>query len=338
MKAVVTGGAGFIGSHLVERLLEDGHDVAVVDNLSTGRLANLEHLGGRPALSVHQVDVTNIDEVKPIFAGVDWVFHLAALADIVPSIEDPLKYHRANVDGTVSVLEAARETGVQRFVYAASSSCYGLPDQVPTPETAAMQPMYPYALTKLLAEQTVLHWNRVYHLPAISLRLFNVYGPRARASGTYGAVFGVFLAQKLAGKPLTIVGDGTQTRDFTFVTDVADCFIRAAQSTVAGEIFNVGSGNTYSINYLAGLLGGDAVHIPKRPGEPDCTFADTGRVRRELGWRPTVSFEEGVQIMLDNIGQWAGAPVWDEGSISQATQTWFKYLGSQTSMSAERVS
>jgi UDP-glucose 4-epimerase len=188
--------------------------------------------------------------------------------------------------------------------------------------------MYPYALTKYLGEQYVLHWNKIYKLPAVSLRLFNVYGPRARTSGAYGAVFGVFLAQKLAGKPFTVVGDGTQTRDFTFVTDVVDAFVRVAASEILGEILNIGSGNTYSVNYLVSLLSGDVIHIQKRPGEPDCTFADTRKVSQMLDWRPKVSFEQGVQIMLQNIEQWHQAPVWDEKSIAEATRDWFTYLGS----------
>jgi UDP-glucose 4-epimerase len=327
MKTAVSGGAGFIGSHLVERLLEDGHEVIVIDNVSGNPPANLQHLDGNPRLTVHKADITEVQQIQRLLSSVNWVFHLAALADIVPSINDPMKYHRANVDGTVSMLEAARNEGVDRFVYAASSSCYGLPDEFPTPETAPIRPMYPYALTKYLGEQCVLHWNQVYRLPAISLRLFNVYGPRARTSGSYGAVFGVFLAQKLASKPLTIVGDGTQTRDFTFVSDVADCFLRAAESDVEGEVLNVGSGYTYSVNYLAGLLGGESVNIPKRPGEPDCTFGDNRKVRDLLNWQPRVGLEEGVQIMLNNIQQWRDAPVWDPASIHDATRDWFKYLG-----------
>ena len=326
MKALVTGGAGFIGSHLVERLLADGHTVVVLDNFATGRPENLAHVRGNPRLTIHRVDVADYEKIHRYFAGVDWVFHLAALADIVPSIQRPLAYHKANVDGTIAVLEAARAAGVRRFVYAASSSCYGIPDEFPTPETAPIRPMYPYALTKYLGEQYVLHWHKVYKLPCVSLRLFNVYGPRARTSGAYGAVFGVFLAQKLAGKPFTVVGDGTQTRDFTFVTDVVDAFVRAAESDLTGEVLNVGSGDTYSINYLVSLLGGEVVHIPKRPGEPDCTFADIRKISRLLGWRPRVSFEEGVRIMLENIEQWRDAPVWDAQSIAEATREWFVYL------------
>lgn len=331
IKAVVTGGAGFIGSHLVERLLQDGHQVRVLDNFSTGTSENLQAACSNPRLSVHQVDVADHRDVEQFLADIDWVFHLAALADIVPSIEQPLKYHRANVDGTVAVLEAARSAGVKRFVYAASSSCYGIPDQCPTPETADIRPMYPYALTKYLGEQCVLHWNQIYGLPCVSLRLFNVYGPRARTSSTYGAVFGVFLAQMLAGKPLTIVGDGNQTRDFTYVTDVVDCFVRAAESDLKGETLNVGSGHTYSINYLASLLGGEVVHIPKRPGEPDCTLADCRKLNHLLKWQPKVKFEDGVQILLENIQHWHDATVWDEESIGDATRTWFKYLSNQRS-------
>jgi UDP-glucose 4-epimerase len=323
---LVTGGAGFIGSHLVERLLADGHRVTVIDNLSTGRLANLASVGDHPALTVHEADVADIRTIGPWFTGVEWVFHMAALADIVPSIQQPLAYHHSNVDGTIAVLEAARAAGVARFLYTASSSCYGIPDLFPTPETAAIRPQYPYALTKNVGEQYAMHWAQLYKLPVVSLRLFNVYGPRSRTSGTYGAVFGVFLAQKMHGQPMTVVGDGTQTRDFTFVSDVADAFVTAARSDVVGEVFNVGSTNTYSVNRLVELFGGEVVHIPKRPGEPDCTFADTSKITRVLGWRPRVSFEEGVKIMLANIDYWREAPVWNPASIADATREWFEYL------------
>jgi UDP-glucose 4-epimerase len=327
LNTLVTGGAGFIGSHLVDRLLADGHRVTVLDNYSTGRPENLQHQAGKPALKVIEADVAHFESIAPFFGGMDWVFHIAALADIVPSMQHPLPYHRADVDGTVSVLEAARLAQVKRFVYAASSSCYGIPDEYPTPETAPSRPQYPYALAKYLGEQCVMHWNQVYGLPCVSLRLFNIYGPRSRTSGTYGAVFGVFLAQKLAGKPFTVVGDGKQTRDFTFVSDVADAMVMAAKSGVSGEIMNVGSDNTYSVNRLVELLGGEVVHIPKRPGEPDCTFADIRKIKRLLGWRPKVSFEDGVAHVLNNIDYWRAAPVWTPDLIAVATQDWFQYLG-----------
>ena len=328
-RVIVTGGAGFIGSHLVERLVKEGHEVIVLDNFSTGRPENLAHLRGSGQLKVQQVDVSDYKVIQTFFSSIDWVFHIAALADIVPSIQQPYTYHKANVEGTISVLEAARSAGIKRFIYAASSSCYGLPDKYPTPETAPARPMYPYALTKYVAEQYVLHWGEVYKLPCVSLRFFNVYGPRSRTSGTYGAVFGVFLAQKLAGKPFTVVGDGTQTRDFTFVTDIVDAFITAAKSTLTGKVFNVGSGGTYSVNRLVELLGNKAgvVNVPKRPGEPDCTLADISRIKAELGWSPQVSLEKGVKILLENIDYWRTAPVWDKKSIAQATHDWFKYLG-----------
>jgi UDP-glucose 4-epimerase len=326
-RCVVTGGAGFIGSHLCERLLADGCDVVALDNHATGRPRNLAHLRDKPGLAIVEADVTDTARVAECLEPGDHVFHLAALADIVPSIQQPLAYHRANVDGTISVLEAARSAGAGRFVYAASSSCYGLPDEFPTPETAAIRPQYPYALTKWLGESYVLAWQRIYGLPAVSLRLFNVYGPRSRTSGTYGAVFGVFLAQKLAGAPFTVVGDGRQTRDFTFVSDVVDALVRAARSEDCGEVFNVGTGQPQSVNRLVELLGGPVVHVPRRPGEPDCTQADASKLRRRLGWEPRVSFEDGVAALLARIEDWREAPVWRPDSIAEATREWFEYLG-----------
>ncbi len=326
MRCLVTGGLGFIGSHLVDRLLDEGHDVRVLDNASTGRVENLAHRRGEQRLEVMIGDVADGAVAAKACEGVDRVYHLAALADIVPSMQRPMDYHRANVDGTASILEAARHANVKRFVYAASSSCYGLPDAYPTPETAAPRPEYPYALTKYVGEQYVLHWAKVYRLPAVSLRFFNVYGPRSRTSGTYGAVFGVFLAQKLAGKPYTVVGDGKQTRDFTYVTDVTSAIARAADSDAVGEVFNVGSGGSYSINRLVELLGGEVVYVPRRPGEPDCTLADITKIRSALDWSPTVSFEEGVKRMLEHIEYWRAAPVWTPSSIEDATRDWFTFL------------
>jgi UDP-glucose 4-epimerase len=327
VKALVTGGAGFIGSHLVDRLLADGHEVIVIDNLACGSDSNLAEARKNPRFALHVADVADGKTIGPLFQGVDWVFHLAALADIVPSIQHPVPYHSANVDGTICVLESSRAAGVKRFVYAASSSCYGIPDVYPTPENAEKRPMYPYALTKYIGEQYVMHWAQTYGLPAVSLRFFNVYGPRARTSGTYGAVFGVFLAQKLADKPFTVVGDGKQTRDFTFVTDVVAAVVQAAESDVRGLCMNVGSDNTYSVNRLVELLGGQITYIPKRPGEPDCTFADTRLIREQLGWKPKVSFEAGVAKMIENIDYWRTAPVWTPDNIKIATADWFQYLG-----------
>ena len=331
MKALVTGGAGFIGSHLCELLLAKGHEVVALDNLSCGRLVNLRDFERHERFRFVQADIRDLSGMRPAFAGVDWVFHLAGLADIVPSIEQPAQYFGTNVGGTFNVLECAREQGVKRIVYAASSSSYGIPDIYPTPESSPIRPQYPYALTKYMGEELVLHWAQTYKLPALSLRLFNVYGPRSRTTGAYGAVFGVFLAQKLNGKPYTVVGDGKQTRDFTYVTDVAEAFIAAAVSSLTGEAMNVGSGNHYSVNRLVELLGGPVVYIPKRPGEPDCTFADTARIGQRLAWAPKVSFEEGVKRMLERLDDWRDAPVWDPASIHQATASWFRYLGDEAS-------
>ena len=325
-RTVVTGGAGFIGSHVVDALLAQQHEVVVIDNLSTGRLENLSHCVDR--LDFVEADLSKPGSWTKLFVDAQHVIHLAALADIVPSIQDPQQYYDSNVTGTLRVLEAARDARVARFIYSASSSCYGIPDIYPTPETADIEPEYPYALTKLMGEQIVLHWAKVYGLSALSLRFFNVYGTRSRTSGTYGAVFGVFLAQKLANAPLTIVGDGTQTRDFTYVSDVAAAVLDAIKSSVSGVSLNVGSGRCVSINEIARLLGGETVNIPPRPGEPDCTFADISAIKKNLGWCPVISIEEGIRIVLENIEYWQSAPVWTPESIEQATADWFKYLGS----------
>lgn len=329
VKSVVTGGAGFIGSHLVERLLRLGHDVVIIDNFETGRRENLRSCEGNARLKIVEADVNDLEKTRPAFENTDYVFHLAALADIVPSIQQPLKYYRANVDGTIAVLEAVRAVApkLKKFVYTASSSCYGLATVFPTSETAQISPEYPYALTKYLGEHLALHWGKVYRMPVVTLRLFNVYGPRARTSGTYGAVFGVFLAQKLAGKPYTVVGDGTQTRDFTFVSDVVEAFVAAAMSDRRDEVMNVGSGGAHSVNELVRLLGGEVVFIPKRPGEPDCTFADISKIKKLLDWQPRVAFADGVKKMLEHIEDWRQSPVWEPSAIAEATKEWFAYLG-----------
>ena len=324
--SLVTGAAGFIGSHIADRLIADGHRVVGVDNFATGRPENIAHLGDQERFEFVRGDICDLDAMKAVMRGVDWVFHIAGIGDIVPSIEAPLDYHRANVDGTISCLEAARANGVKRFLYAASSTCYGLAKQYPTPESHLIQTEYPYALTKYMGEELVLHWGQVYGLSVASLRMFNVYGPRSRTTGAYGAVFGVFLAQKLAGEAMTVVGDGEQTRDFTYVRDVADAFFTVAGSDLAREAVNVGSGGTYSINRLVELLGGEKIHIPKRPGEPDQTFADVSRIEEATGWKAKVSFEDGVAQMLTHIENWRDAPVWTPDTIADATAGWFKYL------------
>ena len=324
--AVVTGGAGFIGSHTVDLLLDRGFRVHVIDNLVGGREANLARHRGSADLVLDRRDVRALEAGDALFAGATCVFHFAGIGDIVPSIERPVEYVSANVQGTVRVLEAARHARVRKLVYAASSSCYGLA-AVPTREDHPIASQYPYALSKYMGELAVLHWHRVYGLPVNSIRIFNAYGPRSRTSGAYGAVFGVFLRQKLAGMPFTVVGDGTQRRDFVYVTDVARAFFLAAETDRVGEVYNLGAGDPQSVNRLVELLGGVVVTLPRRPGEPDCTWADIGKIRRELGWTPEVSFEDGVRHVLAEIDYWKDAPLWDPESITRATETWFTILG-----------
>ncbi len=328
MKAIVTGGAGFIGSHIVDFLLSQEIETVVIDNYSTGRPQNLFHHKGNKRLHLIQGDLSDEQlDLDSLVAGADYIFHFAALADIVPSVRNPEFYYQANVHGTFRLLQAARKVpGLRKLIYPASSTCYGFPESTPTPETAPIDTQFPYALTKYMGEELVMHWSKLYKLPCLSLRFFNVYGPRARTSGTYGAVFGVFLAQKLAGHPYTVVGDGQQTRDFTYVSDIVSAVWAAAESPLSHEIFNVGSGQTYSINRLVELLQGPKTFIPKRPGEPYCTFADISKIRRLLGWGPKVSFEQGVKAMLGHIDYWREAPVWTPETIAAATREWFEAL------------
>ena len=324
MKALVTGGAGFIGSNLVDRLVEYGHDVIVLDNLSTGNITNLDKVKNK--IKFINIDITkkNLDDY---FEDVDQVFHLAGLADIVPSIKNPKAYFDANLLGTLNVLEASKNKQVKKYIYSASSSCYGIPSDYPTNEKSKINPKYPYALTKYLAEEMVIHWAKVYKMPNISLRFFNVYGPRSRTTGAYGAVFGVFLAQKLANKPLTIVGDGNQTRDFIHVSDLVEAIILAAQKSKNFEIYNVGGGKEISVNSIADMISSNKVYIPKRPGEPNRSLADISKIKSELNWEPKIDIKDGVKMLIKNINQWKDAPVWTPDSIDKATKEWFNYLG-----------
>jgi UDP-glucose 4-epimerase len=326
--AVVTGGAGFIGSHMVDHLLDRGYRVRVIDNLSGGRLANLAHHKNNPDLAFEEADIRSLKEDGASFRGAACVLHFAGIGDIVPSIERPVEYMDTNVQGTVRVLECARHAGVRKFVYAASSSCYGLA-ATPTREDHAISPQYPYALSKYQGEQAALHWHRVYRLPVNSIRIFNAYGTRVRTTGAYGAVFGVFFKQKLASKPFTVVGDGTQKRDFLYASDVATAFLLAAETEKSGEIWNLGAGNPQPVNRLVELIGGPVVYIPKRPAEPDVTWADISKISRDLSWRPRISFEQGVAWMMAEIENWRDAPLWDPESIKVATRTWFEALAAE---------
>ncbi len=324
--AVVTGGVGFVGSHLVDLLVERGYRVSIVDDLSGGHQKNIQHHTSNADVDFVNQDIRTLEASSAIFVGARYVFHLAGISDIVPSVERPADYMDINVQGTVRVLEAARCANVEKLVYAASSSCYGIAEELPTTESATIDPQYPYALSKMLGEQTVHHWGSVYGLPANSIRIFNAYGPRSRTTGAYGAVFGVFLAQKLANQPFTVVGDGEQSRDFVFVTDVAAAFLAAAETSHTGRVYNLGASNPQSVNRLVELLGGDVIYIPDRPGEPRCTWADTARITAELLWAPQTSFEDGVAQMLAVIEDWREAPVWNPETIEQATKSWFEAL------------
>jgi UDP-glucose 4-epimerase len=328
--AVVTGGAGFIGSHAVDVLLARGFSVRVIDDLRGGRLANLEHVLERHDFEFHEADICALPAGSPTFIGADLVLHFAGIGDIVPSVERPLEYMETNVMGTIRVLEAARHSGVRRLVYAASSSCYGAHPDVPTDESSPIVTEYPYALSKYLGEQAAFHWMKVYGLSVNSIRIFNAYGTRSRTSGAYGAVFGVFLKQKLAGRPFTVVGDGTQRRDFVFVTDVAEAFVRAGETVTSGQVWNVGAGTPESVNHLVELLEGQVTHIPARPGEPEATWANITAIARDLRWAPTVPFEQGVATVVANIDYWAEAPLWDQDSIALATEPWFRLLANDS--------
>ncbi len=324
VKYIITGGAGFIGSHLVEELLKKGKNVVVLDNLSTGRIDNLKPFLKK--IKFIKCDLSKKGNWEKEFTGKCYIFHIAALADIVPSIQNPVRYFKSNVEGTLNVLQACKKAKVQKFLYAASSSCYGIPKKYPTDERENIDTHYPYALTKKLGEDLIIHWSSLYNFPFISLRLFNVYGTRSRTSGTYGAMFGVFLAQKLHRKPYTIVGSGRQTRDFTYVTDVVSAFLKAANSNIRNEIFNIGSGETVSVNKITKILGGKKVYIKKRPGEPDCTFANINKIKKYLKWKPKINIEMGIRNVLKDINYWKKAPVWTPKKINKATKLWFKYL------------
>ena len=323
--AVVTGGAGFIGSHTVDKLLRENYIVRVIDNLVSGRESNLEKHKTDPRLLCEWRDVCKLNKNNALFKGAKYVFHFAGIGDLIPSIENPEKYMMNNVQGTVKVLECSRENKIKKFVYAASSSCYGLA-KIPTKENHPIKPEYPYALSKYLGEESTFHWKKIYDLPVNSIRIFNAYGTRVRTTGAYGAVFGVFLKQKLAGKPFTVVGNGKQKRDFVYVSDVANAFFLAAKTKLVGKIWNLGSGKPQSVNKLIEILKGDVVYIPKRPGEPECTYADITKIKKDLAWKPKIKFKKGVELMLKEIESWRDAPLWDAKKIQKATQSWFRYL------------
>ena len=300
------------------------YSIKVIDNLSTGRIENISHI--KKKIKFIKADISKKGDWIKEFKNQDYVFHLAALADIVPSIDNPEKYFHANVTGTLNVLEAIRKYKINKLIYAASSSCYGIPKNYPTKETEEINPTFPYSVMKYFGEQLIVYWSKIYNINYISLRLFNVYGLRSRTSGTYGAMFGVFLAQKISGKPFTMVGDGTQSRDFTYVNDVVRAFYIAAKSKVKNKIYNVGSNKTIRVKTIIKYLEGKHIRIPKRPAEPDITFANITKIKKDLKWKPKVDIKLGIKLLLKNLDYWNKAPVWTKQSIKKATKNWFKYL------------
>ena len=297
LRSVVTGGAGFIGSNLVDHLVEIGHEVIVLDNFASGKKANLSH-HKKKDVKIKRIDISKSKNLEKYFNGVDYVFHLAGLAEIIPSIKNPKKYFNVNVLGTLKVLDAAKKARVKKLIYAASSSCYGSPKKFPTSEKEKIDIKHPYGLTKFLGEQLVIKYATNFKMPNISFRFFNVYGPRLNMSGQYSAVFGNFLRQKRSNKPLTIVGSGNQTRDFIHVEDLIDAFIKVIKSRLVNKIYNLGSGKEVSINKIASLFGGKKTFIPKRPREPKRSLASISKIKKDINWKPKISIQEGIKRLL----------------------------------------
>jgi len=297
MKILVSGGAGFIGSHLADRLIKDGHQVVVIDNLSTGSKKNLN-----PQAVFHNADIRDFKKIKPLFEGVDYVFHLAAIPRVPLSIKDPLKTSEVNIIGTISVFKASAEARVKRVVFASSSSVYGNQAKLPLKEDMVPNPLSPYGLQKLTGERFARLFTDLYKVPIISLRFFNVFGSRIDFDSDYSLVIGKFLRLRSQGKPLTIYGDGKQTRGFCYVDDVVEANIKAMESEKikGGKVINIGSDKSHSINYLAKLIGGEVKYLPPREGDPLHTQADVSLAKELLAWQPKTSFEEG----LEKVKEW----------------------------------
>ncbi len=293
---LVTGGAGFIGSNLVDTLIEKGHRVIVIDDLSTGKKENIN-----PKAEFHQADICDFEKIAPLFNGVDYVIHLAAMPRIPISVKDPVGTSNANITGSVSVFKAAYDNKVKRVVFASSSSIYGDQEKLPLTEDMIPSPISPYGLQKLVGEQFAKLFTDFYKLPVVSLRFFNIYGPRLDPNSEYSLVIGKFLKQKSKGEVLTIFGNGEQTRGFCYVEDLVDALIKATESEKikGGETINIGNEKSQSVNYLASLIGGEIQYLPARPGDILHTGADITMAKDLLGWEPKISFEEGVKKTKD---------------------------------------
>jgi len=323
--ALVTGGAGFIGSHLVELLIKKNFKVIVLDNLSNSDGSNIKKLILEKKIIFLKKNILN-NKINLRKYKLDYVFHLAALGSIVPSIDNPIKYIENNFNGTLNLLEKLRKIKIKKIVYAASSSCYGVA-KIPTTEGDPINPEYPYAFSKWIAEEAIKHWSKLFNIPFMSIRIFNAYGPRFQTKGAYGSVIGVFLKQKLSKKPLTVVGNGNQSRDYVHAKDVANAFYLAAISHKKNKIFNLGAGKPIKINKIIKLIKPTKTEkIPNRPGEPYVTHANIKKITKMLNWKPKISFNTGFNDLLLNIDEWKTAPLWDKKKISKATKNWFKYL------------
>lgn len=298
-KSLITGGAGFIGSNLTDHLVKAGHKVTILDNFVSGKRSNLSH-HSKQNIKIIKIDISKSKNLNRYFKNIDYVFHLAGLAEIIPSIKNPKKYFINNVLGTLNVIEAAKKTKIKKLIYAASSSCYGAPKNLPTSEKSKIDLKHPYALTKFMGEELVMNYASIFNMPNISFRFFNVYGPRLNLSGQYSAVMGNFLSQRKNKKPLTVVGDGKQTRDFIHVDDLANAFLKAIKSKSVNKIYNLGSGKRTSINTIAEIFGGKKKFVAKRPGEPKSSLADISKIKREMKWKPNISIKAGIKKLLES--------------------------------------
>ena len=328
MKILVTGGAGFIGSHFVDLVVKKKKvkKIIIIDNLEDGSLRNLDIALKSKKVKFIKADIRDFNKIKNLFKNIDNVVHFAALSDVVPSIVEPKLYMDNNINGTINILESMKINKVKKIVYAASSSCYGIPNKFPTKENSPMNPRYPYAMSKLVCENIIEHWSSVYGFDFMSLRLFNVYGTRSRTNSAYGAALGVFLKQKILNKPFTIVGNGNQKRDFIYVSDVCNAFYSALNKNLTNQKFNIGFGKPRKVNEMVKIIGGSKTYVPKRPGEPDLTHADISKAKKLLSWKPQVTLERGLNIVIKNIDYWKDAPLWTPKKIKLATKDWFKYI------------
>ena len=299
IRSIVTGGAGFIGSNLVDKLVSEGHKVIVIDNFISGKKSNLSH-HLKKNVKIVKLDISKNKNLWKHFKGVNYVFHLAGLAEIIPSFKNPRKYFINNTLGTLNILEATKKNKIKKFIYAASSSCYGKTTKIPTKESDEIDTKNPYSFTKFLGEELVIKYAKLFNMPNISCRFFNVYGPRLNSKGQYAAVFSNFLKQKKTKKPLTIVGNGRQTRDFIYIDDLTDAILKIIKSNLKNKIYNLGSGKETSINKIVSLIEGKTIFIPKRPGETKRSCANISKICRDINWKPKTSISEGVKKLFDN--------------------------------------